>query len=252
MGRLTSMVGKKFARLLVLRRADNDADGKPQYICRCDCGKKTIVRGKLMRSGKTKSCGCAGREARLVSVTRHGGATTLEYKTWRHILDRCHNRNSSRYDYYGARGIYVCDEWRKSFPAFLNDMGPRPTPAHTIDRIDNSLGYSPSNCRWATRKEQSNNKRNNRRLEFRGAVKTVAEWSEVTGIKRSIICSRLDRGLPTDKVLQNLQRQAQTIEIDGITKSVAQWCREAGRNYLTARHRLRRGWSPKEAIFTPT
>lgn len=108
---------------------------------------------------------------------------------------RCSNPAFNAYAYYGGRGIAVCPRWADSFEAFLEDMGPRPTPLHTIERDDTNGNYEKSNCRWATRREQANNKRNNHRVEIDGTVRTVAQWAEVAGLTESGFRGRLRRGL---------------------------------------------------------
>lgn len=248
--RLKPMVGHKFSKLTVVKRGENCREGKPQYVCVCDCGNETLVRGKLLRSNHTTSCGCHGRQQRIASRVRHGKSTTPTYKIWRGMLDRCHNQNSPNYPSYGGKGISVCDKWRKNFLAFLADMGERPSQSHTIDRKDWSLGYSPDNCKWATRTEQANNKSNNRLLDFNGKSQSVAMWARELGISRGLIASRLDRGLPVDRALSQTGRSVLVLEFNGQTKPLVQWCRELNINSLTVRHRLKNGWSIPAALTT--
>jgi hypothetical protein len=110
------------------------------------------------------------------------------------MITRCENPKSIEYEVYGGRGITVCDRWRISFENFLADMGDRPTPKHTIDRIDNAIGYCPENCRWATMKEQQRNRRNNRLISFDGKTATLAEWAEISGNSSDIISWRIKQG----------------------------------------------------------
>src|SRR5262245_14872347 len=118
---------------------------------------------------------------------------TPEYRSWLSALNRCPNPRARDRKYYGGRGIRVCDRWRRSFAAFLADMGPRPSPRHTLERIDNSGHYEPGNCRWATRKEQGNNTRHNRFITHEGITRTLSQWAEATGLSESCIRIRLDR-----------------------------------------------------------
>jgi hypothetical protein len=120
-------------------------------------------------------------------------AHPVEHATWRSIIRRCENPNAENYYLYGGRGIHVCDRWRNSFVAFFNDVGPRPSDEHSIDRRNGALGYQPGNCYWATRIEQANNKRNNRSLTARGETHTLAEWARTVSIDPTLLLARIDR-----------------------------------------------------------
>lgn len=133
---------------------------------------------------------------------KHGMYKTREYKIWKGIIYRCFNPHSNRYSYYAERGITVCDRWRHDFAAFYADMGPRPSPEHTVDRIDNNKGYEPDNCRWATRSEQQRNTRQNVRLTKDGLTLTLIEWSERLGIKYDTLRFRIKAGKSVDDVLR--------------------------------------------------
>jgi len=117
------------------------------------------------------------------------------YGTWGSIKSRCYNKNNKSYQSYGARGITVCDRWlgKDGFKNFMDDMGVKPTPNHTLDRIDNNKGYTPDNCRWATYTDQLNNRRNSRLIEYMGKTQTLAEWSLETGIGWHTLRQRIDR-----------------------------------------------------------
>jgi hypothetical protein len=152
--------GNRYGRLVVLGLGPPKPGCKP-WLCRCECGTLTIVDGTALRLGNTRSCGCLNLES-LRGRARHGkarGGHSRVYRIWNAMKQRCHNPNQPHFPRYGGRGIAVCDEWRKSFDAFYAHMGDPPSLDHSIDRIDNDLGYQPGNCRWATDSEQMKNRR---------------------------------------------------------------------------------------------
>jgi len=208
--RSIDMTGQRFGRWLVVGRAERPAgisnrDARWEVVC--DCGNRAIVTRTSLVSGDSQSCGCLQREhASQVTTERfrtHGMTETSEYNIWCIMKRRCANPKSISYPLYGERGITVCERWLESFENFYADMGPRPTPQHSIDRIDNNLGYSPENCRWATQLEQQNNRRTTHQVTYNGKTLTLLEWSKETGIPVKLLRSRYQQGMPIEDVFFN-------------------------------------------------
>lgn len=197
---LIDLRGMRFGRLVVTRRVSG-ANSRPRWECFCDCGQECHVDGRSLRGGRQRSCGCLRREASSSAQTTHGLSKSAEFKAWCAIKQRCGNPKTRNFHCYGGRGITVCDRWLHSFETFLEDMGPRPSPKHSIDRRDNDGPYAPGNCRWATRVQQNRNKRNNRRVTIGGETLTVIEWCERSGLQSHVIRNRLRLRWPAESLL---------------------------------------------------
>jgi hypothetical protein len=195
------LTGKRFGMRMVLRYL-----GKSYWLCRCDCGNEhKVFTGSF---GKTHSCGCDRSRFTTEAKTTHGLYGTPEYKTWAGMKRRCLNKNEKAYERYGGAGVTISQRWSDSFEAFIADMGQKPSPTHTIDRIDNKLGYEPGNCRWVTTAEQNRNKRNNRHITFNGATKTLTEWAREYRIHHALLAYRLNHGWSVERALTHKHQTA--------------------------------------------
>ena len=198
------LIGSRFNRLLVISREPNAKDGETIWRCRCDCGEETSQRSKNLRRGLVRSCGCLRRETSAAmgrGGRTHGQTLTPEYRAWRSAIARCHKPTDCNYRNYGARGIAVADEWRTDFQAFFDHIGPRPSKAYTLDRIDNAGNYAPGNVRWATYETQGNNKRTNHIVNVDGVDMTLAEAIRLKGQKSNVVRQRLAFGWTLERAL---------------------------------------------------
>ena len=204
MDRSKDITGRRFTRWSVISRAGNNSGGTALWLCRCACGTERVIRGTELRYGRSASCGCLvseiARDTCIRRNTTHGMSGSPEHRVWKQMIQRCHTPNSPSFQNYGARGIAVCKRWRGSFAAFYKDMGRRPTGG-TLERVNNNGPYSPSNCRWANMREQSNNTRRNRVIKFHGKAMTTAQWARELGITPMSLWKRLNRGTPLHRAL---------------------------------------------------
>lgn len=152
-----NIIGQRFGRLVVLEQLGRNAKRHYLVLCQCDCGNEKIARATSLNTGQ-QSCGCIRREKLIAQTTIHGRSGTPTWQSWRGMLERCYNPRSPSYKWYGGRGIAIDDPRWFSFPPFLEDMGEKP-PGKSLDRRENDLGYSKANCRWATPKQQTDNRR---------------------------------------------------------------------------------------------
>lgn len=208
MGRFIDLTGKRFGKLTVVSRAENaiEPNGKPRVMwnCHCDCGNDTVVAGSHLRNKHTTSCGCYGREARIKSNTTHGKSNTPIYRTWRHMIERCYNKNNKRYNSYGGRGIKVYDKWINDFQSFYEYVSSLPhygENGYSLDRIDNDGNYEPNNIRWADDYIQNNNQRTSHFITFDGKTQTISQWSRELDIPYDTLYSRISRGWSIDRAL---------------------------------------------------
>lgn len=203
-------MGRRFRQLTVIAvAAVRDVRGRQHRVCvvRCTCGTVKHVEGYDLHAGRVVSCGCRKlRPFRLTHGETRMRKRSPEYGAWAGMITRCTNTKSSQFADYGGRGIRVCRGWRNDFAGFLRDMGRRPGPGYSVERINNSRGYTQRNCKWATRSEQAANKRNNRNLTYRGVTMNVCMWARSLRIHRSTILWRLRAGWSVAQVLSPVRK----------------------------------------------
>lgn len=249
-----NLEGKTFHRLTVEKfvgRVDHIGYHRYHYQCRCICGTVKVLSDTEIRMG-TKSCGCLIRDVLMERNYKHGMCDSTEYQSWSDMIKRCTNPNAAGWKHYGGRGIKVCERW-KSFQNFLDDLGQKPTSKHTIDRYPNVNGdYEPSNTRWATKKEQGRNKRDNRLITVEGVTRCVSEWNEVMKLPYGTINNRLFYGweeqesVTTPKIFKN-----RIIAIDGESHTASEWSGIKGMPRHCVGNRLAKGWLEHDAVMTP-
>ena len=200
MGKIVDITGHQYNRLTVLRyhgivEQGSKRSKRAAWVCECECGNIIIATSNALRKDNTTSCGCYKTEVVRRPKT-HGRSRSPVYETWCNMISRCESENRPDFEHYGGRGISVCPRWRRSFECFLEDMGERPFPRASLDRIDVNGNYEPGNVRWVTQKEQARNKRNNHLLSISGETKTLSEWAEAAGIDQKLVWKRLMLGWP--------------------------------------------------------
>jgi len=196
-GRCKNLTGQTFGRLTAINPVGRTKHGNIKWLCICTCGSEVTVPAGDLKGNKTGSCGCLKPGA---PDTKHGLSNSPGYSSWINMRSRCNDNKNTSFKYYGHRGITVCSRWN-DFSLFIKDMGDMPSSKHTIDRIDNDMGYSPENCRWATQKEQCRNMRSNVFIEFNNKTRCISEWAEITGIKRSTLDGRIKSGWSVKRAL---------------------------------------------------
>lgn len=204
------ITGQRFGRLVAIERTEQKNVHGYKWLCACDCGNIALVVLAYMMNGHTKSCGCLNKEnAKKAKWSTHGHtrngvrANAHEYAIWSTMKQRCLNPKTASYRRYGGRGISIDPSWLgvDGFLTFYRDMGPRPSSEHSIDRIDANGNYTKDNCRWATSREQNNNRSGIRRITYQGETLTSAEWGRRTGLRSDTIRNRLDMGWDAERAL---------------------------------------------------
>ncbi|MCK1367625.1 hypothetical protein [Bradyrhizobium sp. 62] len=210
-GRKWVEAGERNALLVAVRFSHRDKWRANYWLFKCDCGEETFQRPDYVKHGRVLSCGCyrddmnAERMTKLAATHGHtkNGKLTSEYNSWRNMRDRCRYPTSDNWLMYGGRGIKVCQRWDTSFDNFLEDMGLKPTPKHTIGRVDQDGDYEPSNCQWETVPQQNRNRRDNRFIIYCGQTVTIAEACRLAGLPRGRVNARLRAGWTIERVFSD-------------------------------------------------
>ena len=186
------IIGKKSGRLTVIEKAVT-RNQKSYWLCLCECGNKVEVIGSNINNGNTQSCGCLQKERTSKAKFKHGLTSTPEYYAWVNMKTRCYNETVEDYPDYGGRGIIVCDRWLgdKGFENFLSDMGKKPSPGHSVDRINTNGIYEKDNCRWGTEEQQVRNKRNNVWIECNGIKMILSDWARYFGVDQGNLAASI-------------------------------------------------------------
>ena len=200
--KVIDMSGRRYGKWTVMQRVENSKNGQAMWLCKCDCGTEKVVCGSNLRSGASRSCGCERNSYFSALYGVHYKEPKRLFSIWSNMKSRCTNPNNNSFQNYGARGIKICNEWLHDFVAFREwALQNGYSDNLTIERIDNEGNYEPTNCRWATAEEQSNNRRNNVLISHNGETHTLNEWSKIIGVKKSTIESRYSRGWSEDRIL---------------------------------------------------
>lgn len=204
MGKFIDLTGQKFGRLTVVKRVENDKQGRAKWLCKCDCGNIQIIQASKLRNGHSKSCGCLRIDTLTANAAkrhRHKLSNTKLYQVWANMKDRCLNPNCKNYKNYGGNGIKICAEWLISDNFLEWAIANGYKEGLTIDRIDNNKGYSPDNCRWTTFAEQENNKSNNHFITYKDRKQTLQQWADELKISRNTLLARINRDWTIERAL---------------------------------------------------
>lgn len=198
--RRSPTLGERFGKRLIIKILPYKKDPAAGHVlCRCDCGREKRVKYSCLLLGEQTACNfCRPQRGKHRGTANR--ENTPEWEAWSSMRKRCNNPNHPAYHHYGGRGITICATWA-DYRIFLQEMGPRPSTRHSLDRIDNSIGYSATNCRWATWDEQGNNRRSNCLLTFDGRTQTIRQWSVAAGINHRTISHRLKNGWSVEDTL---------------------------------------------------
>lgn len=250
------LTGRTFGKWTVLHRHFRETTKKRQptvWWCRCACGTEKAVWRSTLIDGKSTSCRCSRNGDVRPATTEQ--QKMPEYRAWRSMKERCTNPKHRQYKNYGGRGIKVDPVWLRSFQAFFDYVGPRPTPQHSLDRYpDVNSGYRPGNVRWATVKQQQRNRRVNHLMTYHDRTQSLAAWAEDFSINPQTLLSRLGSGLSLEEALTKpviKHKIWPCFTYRGITQSVDDWAKAMNMPRHVVRQRIRIGWSIERALTEP-
>lgn len=257
------ILGQKFGRWTVVQRNGSMYGNYPAWLCRCECGTEKTVAAYNLIKGRSTSCGCKREETTVKRLYKHGDAkgdgSTCErlYRIWQNMKDRCYNKNNKYYNDYGARGITICDEWVNdyvNFKSWAEENGYDKNLNWTecsIDRIDNTKGYFPDNCRWVNAIVQANNRRDNVYYTYNGEKHTLRQWSEIINFDYELVSSRIARGWSFERAISAKRKTAQMYTYKQETHSIVEWSKIIGVSDKAIYSRLERGLTIDEALEKP-
>jgi hypothetical protein len=258
MGKFIDLTGKRFGRLTVAHKTKKPNSSRLMWDCNCDCGGSTVATSYCLKAGRTQSCGCLQRErtsaAAKIKSRTHGLTNHPLYKLWTSMRSRCNNPLAVGYERYGGIGVRVSKRW-DDFPTFIKDIGPRPSPEHSLDRHPDPTGnYEPGNVRWATRTEQNNNKRDTTYVLYKNKRLPLQEARRLAG---SVVTSpelrrRLRAGWPLKDALETPLRVYENPKFthSGVSLTLREWAERTGISEDALRYRIAEGWGIRKALTT--
>jgi len=257
MQKIPVIIGQTISLLTILKEVETPPNATRKVFCRCVCGIEKEMGYESLRMRKTKSCGCLKRNYLGDAKRTHGLSNTLLYQKWGGIKDRCFNSNAPNYKYYGGRGISICKDWETDYTAFHKwamDNGYQ--KGLTIERIDFNGNYEPSNCKWATWKEQQNNTSRTRFVKYKGQTKSLMLWCEELDLEYGTIKARLKLGWSIEKQLETKSSRSikitnRPVTVEGETKNFKEMCKKYNIATSTVFNRINKGMSIQKAFLTP-
>jgi len=235
-----NLIGSIFNRLTLIREVEK-RNSERYFLCRCICGNEKEYRLINIRNNHTQSCGCLQKERAIKASVKHNEANkSAEYKVWCGIKRRCYNKKEKNYKHYGARGVKISQYWLNSYETFLSDMGRKPSPKHSIERIDVNGDYCKENCKWVTIKEQQNNRRNNVHFILNGERLTKSQVADELNLSYSFVANRIKRkGFDLEELRKKKNPNIVKYEKDGVSLNLRQWAEKLGIQYKTLYARVK-------------